>query len=131
MDEDGGRPRLSPPALAGPRERGLAPWCEFDGDRHASGLRDAAGEVRTACLWRRLRREHRADRGELSGELLKVGDPLGDLCLLLRDELLPRSWAAPQLAPAQTGSREVICSQLSPIRRARVMKSSWLAASWS
>ena len=40
-----------------------------------------------------------------------------------------RSWAAPQFVPAQIGISEVIWSQLSPILRARAMKSSRAASS--
>jgi hypothetical protein len=40
-----------------------------------------------------------------------------------------RSCAAPQFVPAQTGIKAVICSQLSPIRRARVMNRRRAAAS--
>jgi len=39
------------------------------------------------------------------------------------------SWAAPQFVLAQIGSSEVICSQLSPIRRDRAMKRRRAAAS--
>src|SRR4029453_18142676 len=89
---------------------------ELNVNRDATRPRDAAAEVRPACLRWRLRLQSSADRGELSGELLKLCYLLGDLCLLHVEELTHAVTSGPAVGacPDRDQRRDLLATEPHP-----------------